>query len=171
MIITLCGSARFEAWFHMWNEALSLAGHAVFGLASYPSAHKGEKDWYNEEEKVALDDAHIDKIDVSQAVLILNVFAYMGESTLREYKYARKEQKKIYFLEAWGEGNGIGENHLQNVQDAAARFGCLGRGSPISMCIPHSYPYDLLGDGGPARSRIVSRLGARQVEALGFEWG
>lgn len=36
MIITLCGSSRFEAWFHMWNQALGLAGRCAFGLSSYP---------------------------------------------------------------------------------------------------------------------------------------
>jgi hypothetical protein len=29
MIITLCGSSRFEPWFHAWNQALSLSGHVV----------------------------------------------------------------------------------------------------------------------------------------------
>ena len=64
MIITLCGSARFEAWYHMWNEALSLAGHRVFGLASYPSMHEGEKSWYTPEQKVTLDMVHKQKIQV-----------------------------------------------------------------------------------------------------------
>jgi hypothetical protein len=167
MIITLCGSARFEAWFHMWNEALGLAGHAAFALCSYPSMHAGEKNWYDDREKSILDEVHADKIRASDAVLFLNVMAYMGESTLREFEQARRIGKKIHFLESWGEGLGIGGNHFQEVQDAFARFGLKG-GSPIQTS-KYPGPWDLLGDGGRYRTLIVARLKLRETAALGYE--
>lgn len=55
MIITLCGSARFEQDFHEWNERLTLAGHCVFSLAVFPSIKGGEKNWYTDEVKQTLD--------------------------------------------------------------------------------------------------------------------
>lgn len=165
MIITLCGSARFEPWFHAWNEALSLAGHCVFGLASYPSQHAGEKNWYTKEQKENLDDVHTDKIEASEGVVILNVFAYLGESTLREIRYARRRGKTLFSLESWGEGCGLRGNHFESVRAAARGFRVPDSfGSPIDTSHRHgrwNYPYDLLGDGGPYRSAIVEMLKTR----------
>lgn len=83
MIITLCGSSRFEPWFRLWNEALGLAGHPSFGLCAWPS-RKSRREWYTAEQKTTLDRVHLTKIERSDAILVLNVFAYMGESTLSE---------------------------------------------------------------------------------------
>jgi hypothetical protein len=172
MIITLCGSARFEPWFHMWNEALSLSGHCVFALSSYPSLNAGEKDWYTEEQKKVLDAVHKGKIDASHAILVLNVFAYVGESTLSEIVHAKEHRKKLYSLESWGEGNGVGTNHFLHVRDAALRH--IGRphfGSPISTVHdgrPFYGPWELLPPGGVERTAIVARLKKREAEALGY---
>src|SRR6266852_6357668 len=111
MIITLCGSSRFEAWFKVWNEALSLAGHCVFTVSVYPSFKEGNKDWYTEEEKRTLDAVHRMKITRSDVALFLNVWAYMGESTLAEFQYAKIMGTRIVFLESWGKGNGPGSSH------------------------------------------------------------
>jgi hypothetical protein len=167
MIITLCGSARFEPWFHAWNEALSLSGHVVFGLASYPSLHGGEKNWYTPEEKRILDEVHRGKIDASDTVLFLNVMAYMGESTLNEFGHAKAAGKKILFLESWGKGNGIGGSHYKWLQDAFARLGLKG-GSPIDTSVyPGMGVWDLLPRAGALRSGIVRRVEARVNLALG----
>lgn len=165
MIITLCGSARFEKWFHAWNRALSLAGHGVFGMSSYPSQNRGNKDWYTPEQKELLDKVHLKKIDASDAIVVLNVFAYLGDSTLREIEYAFNNKKEVYFLESWGEGLGIGIHHYQSVQDAAESYGIpKGYGSPIST-VTNEYPlyrnrciWNLLGEAGKNRSSIVDFL-------------
>ncbi len=88
MIITLCGSARFEKEFLIWKEVLGLAGHAVFDLCVYPSQKQGQKDWYTKEEKKALDSLHFRKIDCSAAVVILNKDGYVGPSTRNELNYS-----------------------------------------------------------------------------------
>lgn len=165
MIVTLCGSARFEPWFHLWNRALSLAGHAVFGLSSYPSQNEGVKEWYTPEDKVVLDKVHKDKISASDAVLILNPFAYLGESTLSELAWAKDQKKKIYTLESWGEGCGIGHNHNQTVQQAARDFGVWGARSPVDTIQDRGYylyPFDLFGEAGAHRSRLVALVLAEQ---------
>jgi len=186
MIITLCGSARFETWFHIWNEALTLSGHCVFGLGSYPSFNAGEKNWYTEEQKKVLDAVHKGKIDTGHAILVLNVFAYVGDSTLSEIDHARYHarpilniddddgaRRKLYSLESWGEGCGIDGNHFQHVQEAAAKF--IGRrlfGSPISTVNdgkPFYSPWDLLPPAGDARNEIVRRLKRREADVLGYE--
>lgn len=165
MIITLCGSSRFEPWYHAWNEALSLTGHCVFGLASYPSQHDGKKDWYTVEQKAMLDEVHRYKIEASDAILVLNVFAYIGDSTMREIRHACYSKKDTYFLESWGEGFGIGSNHFKHIQEAARRLGVPeGYGSPINTVESKACPspWRLLGDAGPYRSMIVSSL-RRQI--------
>jgi len=167
MILTLCGSARFEPWFHIWNEILTLSGHTVFGLAVYPSVKGGEKNWYTDAEKARLDRAHLDKIRNSNGVLILNPFAYIGESTLNEIAFAREQGKLLYALESWGKGNGIGRNHFQSVQEAAKKYGVY-TGSPIDTFHPHfAGPWDLLPEAGRFRSKLVDRLNAFRAEYEG----
>lgn len=99
MRITLCGSARFESAFHEWNEKLTLEGHVVYGLAVYPSWHGDVKGWYTDEQKEILDRVHKMKIDNSEAVVILNVDRYVGDSTRSEIKHAADSRKNIYVLE------------------------------------------------------------------------
>lgn len=164
MIITLCGSARFEPWYHAWNEVLSCAGHCVFGLGSYPSQHEEGKDWYSPEEKLVLDQVHLAKILCSDAVLILNVWAYIGESTLREFEHAKRHGKKIYFLESWGEGCGICHDHDEPSRGVAAKYN-ITAASPIDTFGYHCFPFDLLGEGGPFRTRLVARYRARVEHA------
>lgn len=144
MIVTLCGSARFEDHFKTWNEALTMAGHTVFTLTRYPS-EKGAKLWYTDAQKLALDEAHKRKINASEAVLVLNVFGYMGPSTLSEVEHARSRGKKLYALESWGKGNGICSMHYDHVQEALKRMIPEGYvGSPIATTSPtFRYAYDL----------------------------
>lgn len=143
MIVTLCGSARFEDHFKTWNEALTMAGHTVFTLTRYAS-EKGRKEWYTTAEKQALDEAHKRKINASEAVLVLNVFGYMGPSTLGEVAHAKEHRKQLYALESWGKGNGISSRHFDWVQAACQRLVPEYMGSPIDSTSPtFRYAYDL----------------------------
>lgn len=99
MKITLCGSARFEEDFQKWDERLSLCGHLVYTLSVYPSV-KGDKDWYTPTQKMKLDNIHLAKIRESDAILVLNVGGYIGESTAKEITYAQDLGKKVFWLEA-----------------------------------------------------------------------
>lgn len=167
MIVTLCGSARFESWFHLWTEVLSLSGHLVFGLSSYPSLKAGKKEWYTPEQKKAMDRVHLAKIEASEGVLFLNVMAYLGESSLAELKYSKTLKKKIYFLESWGKGNGISYDHYEWLQKAAKAYEVGISGSPVNTFHPHGKdPYDLLPAAGSYRSALVDMIEERQKAAL-----
>ena len=72
MIITLCGSARYEAEYKYLMEKLTLLGHVVIGLASYLSEHDGNKDWYTTAEKEVLDRIHLWKIEMSNCILVID---------------------------------------------------------------------------------------------------
>ena len=98
MRLTLCGSAKFERAFHVWNEKLTLAGHTVYSLAVFPSFKNGDKNWYTEDQKIALDVAHFAKIMNSDGIVVLNGDGYFGESTKREIAFARVFGKRVYWI-------------------------------------------------------------------------
>lgn len=98
MILTLCGSARFEPVWHETNKQLGFAGHICFSLMTFPSV-EGDKTWYTLEQKTVLDLMHLLKIDASAGAVMLNVGDYLGESSLRELLWARFKKKEIFFLE------------------------------------------------------------------------
>ena len=89
MIITLCGSLRFEEDIDKWNKKLSLSGHLVFGMAS-----RGKVE--DEEEKTKLDLIHLFKIEMSDAVVVVNPGGYIGESVKREITWAEMKGKTVY---------------------------------------------------------------------------
>jgi len=107
MIITLCGSARFENAFKKWDEVLTLAGHVVFSLAVYPSDKRHVKTWYTDAEKETLDCVHKLKIDASHAIFVVDQSRlnasrddeppYIGESTASEIQHARSSGKRIFY--------------------------------------------------------------------------
>jgi len=99
MKITLCGSAKFEKSFHDWNEKLTFAGHVVYSLAVYPSSKERNKNWYTEEQKTLFDLVHFAKIEESDAVVVLNVDGYVGDSTRREITWAQIREKQVLYLE------------------------------------------------------------------------
>lgn len=113
MKITLCGSARFEKEFHEWNERLTLTGHTVYGLAVYPSVKGGDKNWYDEKTKQTLDLVHLSKIMNSDAIVVLDVDRYVGESTAREIDWARIIGRAVYWLD--------GSSDRRRAGDAPAR--------------------------------------------------
>ncbi|SRR5580765_2030738 len=98
MKFTICGSSKPEQEWHEWNKKLGLAGHIAYSLATFPSI-EGEKVWYTPEQKETLDLGYLLKITNSDAVLMLNKDDYLGESSLRELKWARMNDKEIFWLE------------------------------------------------------------------------
>ena len=98
MRITLCGSAKFEGMFHKWNKDLTLAGHTIYALAVYPSYMENNKNWYSEDQKSLLDLVHLDKILNSDAVVVIDVDSYIGDSTKREVLWARIQGKRVYWI-------------------------------------------------------------------------
>jgi len=171
MIITLCGSARFEPWYLAWNEALSFSGRAVFSLAALD--HYQGVSGYSIQEKAVLDEVQRLKIRASDGIAVLNVFAYMGDSTLEAIRYARSENKLTYFLESWGEGNGIGQGHFAHVQAARDLYNVPKvYGSPIGTVMSHQRPpiWDLLPEASEMRTAIVARL-RRRLEPIVGGWG
>lgn len=102
-VVTLCGSTRFYAEFQQASYDLTMAGKIVLSVGFYPHSKAkhghGEGVGHDSEQKVALDELHLRKIDLSDGILVLNVGGYIGESTRREIEYAKATNVKVSYLE------------------------------------------------------------------------
>lgn len=99
-IITLCGSTKFKAQFEEVNRRLTWSGWIVLSVGSF---HHSEKDHDVAGQiiarKVKLDGLHKEKIEMSQAVVIIDPTCYIGESTQSELDFATQLKKPIYWYE------------------------------------------------------------------------
>lgn len=102
-IVVLCGSTRFYDAFQKANYQLTMDGHIVLSVGFYPHAQTehghGEGVGHDSAEKVALDDLHKRKIDLADAVFVLNVDGYIGDSTRSEIEYAESIGRPVDYLE------------------------------------------------------------------------
>lgn len=95
-VITLCGSTRFKDDFERVNKELTLSGNIVISVGCF--GHAG--DVFTEDQKVMLDDIHKRKIDMADAIYVINKNGYIGESTKSEIKYALEHNKPVMLMEA-----------------------------------------------------------------------
>ncbi len=102
-IITICGSTRFKRQFEEVNRVLELNDWVVLTVASYYHSEKNNdlRRWI-EKNKKKLDRLHLAKIDISQAIVVIDVGKYVGESTKSEIRHAKKVGKPVYF---WSDGS------------------------------------------------------------------
>lgn len=100
-VTTLCGSSRFKEDFARVNRDLTLAGEIVISLGLFGHADFPAQDWSTggTETKVALDDLHKRKIDISDGIYVVNPNGYVGESTRSEIAYAVEHGKTVRYLE------------------------------------------------------------------------
>lgn len=94
-VITLCGSTRFKEDFERVNRRLTLAGNIVISVGCY--GHSG--DTFTDEQKIMLDDIHKRKIDMADAIYVINKNGYIGASTRSEIQYALRTGKQIIYME------------------------------------------------------------------------
>ena len=94
-VITLCGSTKFKDDFERINRELTLLGNIVISVGCF--GHAG--DTFTEEQKVMLDEIHKRKIDIADAIYVINKDWYVGESTKSEIEYAKKHGKQIIYMQ------------------------------------------------------------------------
>ena len=94
-VITLCGSTRFKDDFERINRELTLMGNIVISVGA--CGHSG--DTFSEEQKVMLDDIHKRKIDMADAIYVINKDGYIGAITRSEIKYAIMRGKQVIYME------------------------------------------------------------------------
>ena len=96
-VITLCGSTRFNEQFLETQKRLTLECNIVISVGLF--GHSGDDEVWTEGTKEMLDDMHKRKIDMADAIYVINVGGYVGSSTRSEIDYARKNGKEILSLE------------------------------------------------------------------------
>lgn len=95
MIITICGSTRFKETMMKVAEDLTMMGHIVLMPNVF---HHSDKVELSDEEKIRLDNLHREKINMSDAIFVVNVDNYIGKSTYGEIDWAGRMKKEIIFL-------------------------------------------------------------------------
>ena len=96
-VITLCGSTRFKEQFIETQKRLTLEGNIVISVGLF--GHSGDDEVWSEGTKEMLDNMHKRKIDMADAIYVINVGGYIGESTRSEIEYATRHGKEIFYLE------------------------------------------------------------------------
>lgn len=94
-VITLCGSTKFKDEFMRIQRELTLAGHIVLSVGCF--GHSGDK--FTEDQKQMLDDMHKRKIDMADAIFVINKDGYIGSSTSSEISYAHEHNKEVIYME------------------------------------------------------------------------
>lgn len=94
-IITVCGSLKFYKEMMEITEIMELQGNCMLVPIYNPS--KSSKDDFTEEEALMLDKMHKERIKLSDAILVVNVDGYIGNSTRNEIDYARSLNKEIIY--------------------------------------------------------------------------
>jgi hypothetical protein len=94
-IITVCGSTRFKA---AWENVIKRLVEKGWFVRSVELFGHSDDIELSEEYKEYLDYVHKRKIDVSDAILVVNVNGYIGSSTKEEIRFAENMGKKIYYL-------------------------------------------------------------------------
>lgn len=92
-VITLCGSLKFKKEMMSVAEKMSLTGNCIL-TPVYPILENIER---TEEQVLKLKEAHFKRIELSDAILVVNVNNYIGKSTTLEIEYAKKLGKRIIY--------------------------------------------------------------------------
>ena len=92
-IITLCGSLKFENKMMIIAEKMALEGYCIL-TPVYPVLENVER---TEEQLIKFKEEHFKRIELSDAILVVNVNNYIGNSTNLEIEYAKKLEKEIIY--------------------------------------------------------------------------
>ena len=93
-VITVCGSYKFRKEMNDITEKMALKGNCMLTPIDLT---KQNKEAYTKEECLILGKMHKDKIKLSDAILVVNVDGYIGNSTKSEIEYAKSLNKEIIY--------------------------------------------------------------------------
>ncbi len=103
-VVTLCGSTEFKDQFLKTQAELTMKGYIVISVGAFSHTDENFVDNMSAEEqaemKKMLDDMHKRKIDMADAIYVINVGGYIGKSTRSEIEYAKANGNIIRYLES-----------------------------------------------------------------------
>ena len=92
-IITICGSLKFQTEMMIESQKLALQGNCIF-TPVYPILDNME---ITKEQLQLLKEEHFKKIELSDAIYVINKDNYIGESTKLEIEHAKSLNKEIIY--------------------------------------------------------------------------
>ena len=92
-IVTLCGSLKFQKEMMVIAEKMALEGYCIL-TPVYQILENVER---TEKQLMKLKEEHFKRIELSDAILVVNVNEYIGNSTNLEIEYAKKLGKEIIY--------------------------------------------------------------------------
>ena len=95
-VITVCGSSKFKGAILGVTQRLTLKGHIVINHGFF---HHRDMVPITDAQKLELDELMLRKIDISDAIHIVNINGYMGSTTHVAINYAQKQRKAITYEE------------------------------------------------------------------------
>lgn len=95
-VITLCGSTRFNDEFMKTASDLTRKGYIV--LMPHIFSHDESEESDNQLTPEELLNMHLDRIDMSDEIFVINKDGYIGDGTKQEILYASEHGKVIRFL-------------------------------------------------------------------------
>lgn len=96
-IVTLCGSLKFQNEMMKIAQDMALEGYCILTPPVYLTSNVIN---ITDKQILKLKEEHLQRIELSDAILVVNVNNYIGESTNFEIEYAQKLDKEImYYIE------------------------------------------------------------------------
>lgn len=92
-VVTICGSMKFKDKMMEVAKELEIKNKYVVIQCIYSNES------FSEDEKQTLADLHYNKIEISDAIYVINLNGYIGSSTNKEIEYAKKLGKEVLYLE------------------------------------------------------------------------
>lgn len=96
LVITICGGTSFKKDILEVQYNLTLAGHVVLSLPFFDHADNLDMSDF---QIAMLVDLHLQKIDMSDFIYVVNKNKYIGDGTASEILYAKKLGKGIIYME------------------------------------------------------------------------
>ena len=100
-VVTICGSMKFSKEMRkIATELECLKGYTVIQCVYIDELENDDN--YNKINfnKVDFDSAHRKKIDISDAIYVVNIGGYIGNSTKQEISYAISNGKEVMYHES-----------------------------------------------------------------------
>lgn len=95
-VVTICGSMKFNKEMRVIARKLETKN----GWAVIQCVYSKKSDRFdNVHEMHNIERAHYKKIEISDAIYVVNIGGYIGEATRRAIEYANKYRKEIIYHE------------------------------------------------------------------------
>lgn len=94
-VITICGSMRYKNEMMKISEKLEIED----SYAVIQCIYNVDNLKYKGKDATILEKIHRKKIDISDAIYVVNINGYIGDSTKREIEYAKATGKEVIYHE------------------------------------------------------------------------